>query len=110
MKRISIWLPFVCVAALSICNSVFAQQSTTQEIPARPRQTKPNPKPGPDQTEKPIMTTPIQEPEDLMRKAITNLTAQIGLLTDEMRKLRKETERNSLMTELLLNEDRLAKL
>ena len=45
-----------------------------------------------------------------MRRAITNLSTQIGLLTDEMRKLRRETERNSGMMELLLNEDRLAKV
>jgi len=45
-----------------------------------------------------------------MRRAITNLSAQIGLLTDEMRRLRRETERNSGMMELLLNEDRLAKV
>jgi len=56
------------------------------------------------------MTTPIQEPEDLMRRAITNLSTQIGLLADEMRRLRRETERNSGMMELLLDEDRLAKV
>jgi hypothetical protein len=56
------------------------------------------------------MTTPIQEPEDQMRRAIANLSTQIGLLADEMRKLRRDTERNSGMMELLLNEDRLAKV
>ena len=45
-----------------------------------------------------------------MRRAIANLSTQIGLLADEMRKLRRETERNSGMMELLLNEDRLAKV
>lgn len=45
-----------------------------------------------------------------MRRAITNLSTQIGMLADEMRKLRRETERNSGTMELLLNEDRLAKL
>jgi len=45
-----------------------------------------------------------------MRRAITNLSTQIGLLTDEMRKLGRETERNSGMMELLLNEERLSKL
>jgi hypothetical protein len=45
-----------------------------------------------------------------MRRAISNLSTQIGLLADEMRKLRRETERNSGTMELLLNEDRLAKV
>ena len=45
-----------------------------------------------------------------MRRAIANLSTQIGLLADEMRKLRRETERNSVTMELLLNEDRLAKV
>jgi uncharacterized protein (DUF1800 family) len=45
-----------------------------------------------------------------MHKAIANLANQIGLLTDEMRMFRIETQRNSIMMELLLNEDRLAKV
>jgi chromosome segregation ATPase len=45
-----------------------------------------------------------------MRRAITDLSTQIGLLTGEMRKLRRETERNSGTMELLLTEDRLSKL
>jgi len=56
------------------------------------------------------LTTPIQDADEAMRRAITSLSTQIGLLTDEMRKLRRETERNSGMMELLLNEDRLAKV
>ena len=51
-----------------------------------------------------------QGSDDAMRRAIANLSTQIGLLTDEMRMLRRETQRNSSMMELLLNEDRLAKL
>jgi len=56
------------------------------------------------------LTTPIQEPDDAIRRAIANLSTQIGLLTDEMRLFRLETQRNSIMMELLLNEDRLAKV
>jgi hypothetical protein len=52
----------------------------------------------------------VQERDDEMRRAMTSLSTQIGLLTGEVRKLRRETERNSGMMELLLNEDRLAKL
>jgi hypothetical protein len=45
-----------------------------------------------------------------MNRALTNLSTQISVLTDELRKLRKETERNAGMMELLLNEDRLSKV
>jgi hypothetical protein len=97
-------------AAIAFSASSVTGEPTKQEPPARPRQTKPPQKPAPEPAEKPELTAPIQEPEDAMRRAIANLSTQIGLLTDEMRKLRRETERNSGMMELLLNEDRLAKV
>jgi hypothetical protein len=56
------------------------------------------------------LTTPIQQPDEEMRRALTNLSTQIGFLTNELQKLRLETERNSATMELLLNEDRLAKV
>lgn len=100
----------LATAAIAFSASSVAGAPTQQEPPARPRQTKPPPKPAPDPVEQPVLTTPIQEPDEAMRRAITSLSAQIGLLTDEMKKLRRETERNSGMMELLLNEDRLAKV
>jgi len=51
-----------------------------------------------------------QEADDAMRRAVTDLSTQIGLLADELRLMRRESERNSAMLELLLNEDRLSKL
>lgn len=57
--------------------------------------------------DKPVQPT---EADRAMERAITGLSTQIGLLNDEVRKLRRETERNSEMMELLLNEDRLTKL
>jgi hypothetical protein len=96
-------------AAIAFSAPIVTGEPTKQEPPARPRQTKPL-KPAPEPPEKTVLTTPIQEPDEAMRRAITNLSTQIGLLTDEMRKLRRETERNSGMMELLLNEDRLAKV
>ncbi len=110
MRRNLRSLLIAITAAIAFSASSVTGEPTKQEPPARPRQTKPPQKPAPEPAEKPVLTTPIQEPEDAMRRAITNLSAQIGLLTDEMRKLRRETERNSGMMELLLNEDRLAKV
>ena len=98
------------VAAVVLSISTFAQEPVKQDAPPRPRQSKPLQRPAPEPAEKPLSTTPIQEPEDAMRRAISNLSTQIGLLADEMRKLRRETERNSGTMELLLSEDRLSKL
>jgi len=97
-------------AAIAFSASSVTGEPTKQEPPSRPRQTKPSQKPAPETPEKTELTTPIQEPDEAMQRAITNLSTQIGLLTDEMRRLRRETERNSGMMELLLNEDRLAKV
>ncbi len=110
MRRNLVSLLLSIAAATAFSASSAAQESTKQESPPRPRQARPSQRPSTEPPDKIVQTTPIQEPEDLMRRAITNLSTQIGLLTDEMRKLRRETERNSGMMELLLNEDRLAKL
>jgi ATP-dependent Lon protease len=98
------------VAATTFSAPTLNGQPTGQDPQGRPRQTKPIQKPVPEPTDTAPLTTPIQEPDEAMRRAITNLSTQIGLLADEMRKLRRETERNSGTMELLLNEDRLAKL
>lgn len=110
MRRNLRSLLIAITAAIAFSASSVTGEPTKQEPPARPRQTKPSQKPVPEPAEKTELTTPIQEPDEAMRRAITNLSTQIGLLTDEMRKLRRETERNSGMMELLLNEDRLAKV
>lgn len=66
-------------------------------------------KPASGQIEK-IEPAQTQEPDDAMRRTLTNLSTQIGALADELKMLRRETERNSAMLELLINEERLAKL
>lgn len=48
--------------------------------------------------------------DEAMRRAITKLSTQIDSLTDEVKLLRKATERNSQTMELLLYEERLAKV
>jgi ATP-dependent Lon protease len=66
-------------------------------------------KPSSDQVEK-IEPAETQEPDDPMRRTLSSLSTQIGALTDELKMMRRETERNSTMLELLINEERLAKL
>jgi len=86
-----------------------ATAQTSQDPPGRPRQAKPAQKPL-DPADKTVEPAPTPEREELMRRAISDLSIQIGLLTDEMKKLRRDTDRNAGMLELLLNEDRLSKL
>jgi hypothetical protein len=95
------------VAALGSSALAAAQDTIKQEPPARTR-VKPSPKPPVDPLDK--VDDKPSEPDQAMQRAITSLATQIGLLNDEVRKLRRETERNSEMMELLLNEERLAKL
>ena len=94
----TVTLPVRCVSGAPI----------PQNPAGRPAQTKPQ-KPVPEPVENTQSTTPIQDNDELMRQALRNLSTQIGLLTEEMQRLRRQTERNSGTMELLLNEDRLAK-
>lgn len=66
-------------------------------------------KPASDQVEK-VEPAQTQEPDDAMRRTLTSLSTQIGALADELKMMRRETERNSTMLELLISEERLAKL
>lgn len=109
MRREATTILLAVIAGIALAVSSAAQEPSKQEPSAKPRPAKPAPKPTAEAGEKPA-TSPIEVPNEAMSTAITNLSTQIGLLTGEVRKLRRETERNSGMMELLLNEDRLAKL
>jgi len=110
MKRHLLSLLIAITATIVVPGFRVLGAPTHQDPPGRPRQTKPTQKPVPEPVENKQLTTPIQDADEATRRAITSLSTQIGLLTDEMRKLRQQTERNSGMMELLLNEDRLAKV
>lgn len=99
------------VATIGLSASSLAQEPSRQEPPARPGQTRPVLKPGnADPGEQPEPASRAQETDEAMRRVLADLSTQIGLLSGEVRRLRRETERNSGMMELLLNEDRLAKV
>src|SRR5215813_777558 len=108
MRRTVLSALTTLIAMTLITSSSRGQEPVRQNLQAAPRQTKPM-KPAPEPDNKPVQTTPILDANDQMSHALANLLSQIGVLTDELRKLRKETERNAGMMELLLNEDRLAK-
>ena len=108
MTRISLLMAIMAVLGSSGLTT--AQDTIKQEPPAKTR-VKPSAKPAADPIDK--IDDKVSQPSEsdqAMHRAITSLSTQIGLLNDEVRKLRRETERNSEMMELLLNEDRLAKL
>jgi chromosome segregation ATPase len=106
-KSFSFFYAVILAAALSAV--AFAQEQT------RPAKTRPAQKPAADTTEKPAAEKPaVEEPEESpdekMRRVMTGLNDQIGLLTDEVRRLRQETQRNSDTMQLLLYEERLARV
>ena len=86
-----------------------AQEQKKQE-PARQNQSRPPAKSPPVQIE--TVETENKEPaiEEALRQAISGLANQVGLLSSELRKLRQENERNAGLIELLLYEERLARL
>ena len=104
MKRLLLIATFL-ISVISMGMVVFAQEPPKQE---RPRITQQQPKVTPGEK-----TEPVAEPEtteQILRRSIDNLSDQVGKLTLEVQRMRQETERNSTMMELLLNEERLAKV
>lgn len=109
MTRVRLTLLIAIIAAVVSADVIAAQDPKLQEPTGRTR-AKPSRKPPTEPVEKFAAPPQPSEADQAMQRAITSLSTQIGLLNDEVRKLRLETERNSQMMELLLNEDRLAKL
>src|ERR1044072_8249883 len=83
MKKCTFIVTLITTVVAFGFTSAIAQ--TVQDPPGRPRQAKPTQKPL-DPAEKTVAPSPTPEPEELMRRAITDLSIQIGLLTDEMKK------------------------
>lgn len=106
MTRIRLCV-LIAIIAVPASSTLIAAQGTLQQ--QRPRKTQMKPAAEPIDKVDDKLSQP-SETDQAMQRAITSLATQIGLLNDEVRKLRLETERNSQMMELLLNEDRLAKL
>ncbi len=94
------------VWAGSMASATGAQNPPNQQ--QRPRTTQPQPKVTVEEKSEPQV---VQETnEQILRRAIDNLSDQIGKLNLEVQRMRQETERNATMMELLLNEERLAKI
>ena len=113
MKRARfITLFFILAITASAAGPVFAQEQPKQEQPKqeRPRATRPAQRPAQEAAEKPDSEPVLETTEDVLRKTLAGLSDQMGALTSEVQKLRREMERSSLTLELLLNEERLARV
>jgi chromosome segregation ATPase len=95
----------IALAAGSLAQEAAKQTPVDKSRPSRVTQrATPEPVDNTDQ-----VTTPLSS-DEAMRRAIVNLSTQIDELTSEMKLLRRTTERNSQTIELLLYEERLAKV
>ncbi len=90
------------LSAMALATTSFAQEPTK---PARPSQ-----KAASEPQEKTDIERAPSSSDEMMRHAMSGLSTQMDSLTKEMRLLRKATERNSMLIELLLYEERLAKV
>ena len=108
MKRARIiTLLFILAIITSATEQAFAQEPPKQE---RPRAARPAQRPAQETVEKPESEPVTETTEEVLRKTLTGLSDQMGALTSEVQKLRREMERSSLTLELLLNEERLARV
>ncbi|HKQ07588.1 MAG TPA: hypothetical protein VJ464_20855 [Blastocatellia bacterium] len=108
MKRTlsAIFLSVIFATLLALASP--AQEPTTR--PARPRTQRPAQK---TEAEPPAPADAVAEAptsDEQMRRTLVSLTAQIDALNAEIKLLRRATDRNSLGLELLLSEERLAKI
>ena len=98
---------FILAIISSVAGQISAQEPPKQE---RPRTSRPARQPAQESTEKPESEPVLETTEEVLRKTLTGLSDQMGALTTEVQKLRREMERSSLTLELLLNEERLARI
>jgi chromosome segregation ATPase len=103
-------LLFSALILIALAVACFAQEPVRQVPAEKSRPSRATQKAPAEQVENPdLITTPVNS-DEAMRRAIVNLSTQINELTAEMKMLRRTTERNSQTIELLLYEERLAKV
>lgn len=100
---------FAAIAIVAFAGAISAQEATGQQS-VKPRPSRPDQKQPGDQVTEPVKETAPESSEEALRRSISALANQIGVLTTEVRRLRVVTERSSVMMELLLYEERLAKV
>jgi hypothetical protein len=106
ITTISLIITTALIMALApVCR---AQQPRQDQV-SKPRATRPAQKASADADEK-IVAEPQLTDSEMMRRTLGELSAQVGQLTAELRKLRRDNERNTDAMQLLLYEERLAKV
>ncbi|HET9530151.1 MAG TPA: hypothetical protein VFQ92_07365 [Blastocatellia bacterium] len=100
MKRSSSYLALTTALIISLLALPVAAQEQ-KKPPAK------NPQTSEAQVEPENKQPPLEE---ALRQAISGLANQVSLLASELRKLRQENERTASLIELLLYEERLARL
>jgi HAMP domain-containing protein len=84
-------------------------RTPTPQQPQQPRGSKPT-KPASEDAQKQDEPAPPTQLEEELKQAITKLADEVSLLSKEVRRLRQESERSTTTLQLLLNEERLARL
>jgi hypothetical protein len=97
---------FAMLSAMALAIAGHAQEPAAQS-PRPARQTQKEVSEPQEKTD--LERAPLNADETI-RRAMSSLSTQMDSLTKEMRLLRKATERNSMLIELLLYEERLAKI
>jgi hypothetical protein len=97
---------FAMLLAMALAIAGHAQEPAAQS-PRPARQTQKEVSEPQEKTD--LERVPLNADETI-RRAMSSLSTQMDSLTKEMRLLRKATERNSMLIELLLYEERLAKI
>ncbi|HXG66766.1 MAG TPA: hypothetical protein VNO70_16815, partial [Blastocatellia bacterium] len=87
-----------------------AQERQAQEPGAKARPARPNQQPVSEPAESADPQREMETQEEALRRALAELSQQMSLLASEMKKLRQESERTSMTLELLLYEERLARV
>ena len=101
---------FAMMLAIALATVCSAQQPPAQAPAEKSRPVRQAQKAPVETQDKTDAELPAPSSDEAMRHAITSLSAQINSLNGEVKLLRKATERNSMTIELLLYEERLAKV
>ena len=101
---------FLLLLLLTMTTASNAQEPSPDKPAARPRAAKPPQKTVSEPAERDQAEPAPLSSEEEMRRTLDKLATQITALTGEVQRLRQTTERNSMTLELLLSEERLAKV
>jgi len=101
---------FAMILAMALQAAALAQEPIEKAPAEKSRPARQTQKETSDAQEKTDVERSTFSSDEAMRRAISSLSTQINTLTSEVKLLRRATERNSMTIELLLYEERLAKV